>query len=303
MNLTWQLAVCVRLVANAVGTYWGRKMAERNTLAYSLVILYLTASIFSTTVAVVVGQFDLSATTVVIFCIGICNGAAMYFLLMANSKSTSQNGFFTAFDDIAAMILMAIFVPVAVAKINWISVIGILLCIGAAFALAYNNYRKKRTKDTGAIPMVFYLYATLYTILWALAIFTLGFFALKDIGVWRFAAGWYCGSALTALVILAIDLMGGLPHPKEPKHASKGTIVLEGIGLGFSTALALVCQYAAFTVLSLVILQPLFLVSDVLVAIVIGVAFFGEGKKLDWRDTFWILIGIAGFFLVFLLPT
>ena len=300
MNLTWQLAALFRLAANAAGTYWGRKIANRDTFSVSLALLYFTAAAFSVCTAVLFGQFEISRTTLIIGCIGIGNGAAMYFLLMANSKSTAQNGFFTAFDDIGAMVLTAIYIPTTVIVIHERNILGMALCLGAAFGLAYNNYRKKRKQETGAIPMIFYLYAVLYTVLWGIAIFVLGFFAVKDIGVWRFSAAWYTGSALTSLLILAIDGIGLLPHPEKPERASTRTIILEAVGLGLSTSLALVCQYTAFRAVSLIILQPLFLVSDLLVAITIGVVFWGEGRKLDWRDYLYLIVGTAGFLVIFL---
>lgn len=297
---TWQLAVLVRIVAVAVVLYAARKAMGRSTRTLTLFGQLALAAFWTTLIAHWNGQWDLSILTLMPIGVGLLNGLANYLMWNANAISTSRNGFFTAFDDVFAMMLTALVVPGALASLTVSVTFGIVLCIVSAVLLVWVNYRKKKAGSRGVIPMHFYAYAFGYAACWGLAIFAIGYFAVKEVGVWRFVSGWYLGAAFVALGILVLDWRGKIPRPANTERATPSTLFIEILVIGGANSISLVLQYIAFTSVSLLTLQPAFLVMDIIIPILLGVFFFKERQQFGAADMALYGSAAVGFSLVFL---
>ena len=298
MIAVWQTAALVRIPAVGVVWYTSRRAMGRKTRSVTMFLQSFLSFVWTAVVASWMGEFDFSTWSLIALLTGVFNGIAIYLMWNANAISVSKNGFFTAFDDIGAMIITMIAVPLSIVGIHLSTVAGMVICICSALALAYNNWRKKRTSDPGVIPMVFYVYAIGYAIFWGLAIFGIGYLARSGIGIWRFASMWYLGSSLVGAVILLLDLKGSIPK-RPTATAPTRTVVVEAIVLAAAVSIALIFQFLAFGTQSLVVLQPVFLVIDVVMAAIIGIRFYGERKQYDGFDIKSMAVGIVGFALIF----
>ena len=294
----WQTAVLVRLIAVAIVVYGSRKAMARTTRTHTLFGQFALAALWTNVVAIWLGEWSLSLLTFISVGVGLLNGAANFFMWNANAISTSRNGFFTAFDDVAAMALMMLFVPGAAAAVSYSTSLGMALCVVSAVALAWVNYRKIKCGGEGAIAPVFYVYAIGYALSWGIAIFCIGYFAIQQVGVWRFISGWYLGASIATLSIMMLDRSGYVPRPTNLETPKTSIFIREVVTISIANSSALVLQYTAFAAVSLVILQPAFLIMDIVVPLIIGIMVFGEKKQFSKADVVLYGAGALGFFLI-----
>lgn len=271
----------------------------RSTRTWTLFGQLGFAALWTTIVAIWLDEWHFTPAMQIILCVGILNGLANYLMWNANLLSTSRNAFFTAFDDIIAMLLSAVIMPSTLMAFTCSKELGVAFCIVSALLLAYANYRKSKNGVEGVIPMRFYIYALGYTLCWGVAIFAIGAFALKNqASVWQFASGWYLGAAAMALVLVMLDYLGLVPRPASTDRASLPIWLRESFTIGAANSISLVLQFTAFVAVPVVVLQPVFLFTDIIVPLLVGLVIFKEAKQFKLADIVLYGTGVSGFYLI-----
>ncbi len=183
-------------------------------------------------------------------------------------------------DDLIAMALAYYFLNEG-QLLNPPMTAGILLSFAAVALLSHSDYRRKDTTPEGGHPLALYGWIAGYSVIWGVAIFCTRLMALENIGASTFIAGWYSGALLAALVILQLK-----PGARTAITA-RDAILSVGLGCVILTALGL--NYWALAVAPLLIVQPLFLVSEMVLPALIGL--FGFGEKKDYGSAEWCYLG------------
>ncbi len=232
------------------------------------------------------GQLVFNETTLFIFGVGIANGLAAYCQWKAISINLSRNSLFTFFDDVIAVSLSCMILHES-RFINLLSGTGIAASFLAVVFFAIRDYRKKTETGNSLIPASFYFYVGFYSVVWGVATFLMKLWGVQHISVSTFVCFWYAGAWVGSLSIFV--------YVKRYHHQINPPFVRRDFGyvgiMGSMMMIALALGYMAYERAPQTIVQPIFLVSEMVLPALIGLWIFNERKGFRMAD--WFLIGLA----------
>jgi hypothetical protein len=175
---------------------------------------------------------------------------------------------------------------------------GIGLSIVAVILFTVHSYitRSVNPKDQVPVPRVHVLYVGLYSVMLGLGVFFMRAIGLQDIALARFLLNWYGGAGVAA-GLLVLTFRVRLRTPATPVILSRQ----EWWRLAGGSLLILVAvgaAYEAYRMAPQTIVQPLFLVGEMVGPALIGLYMFGEREALARHDLLYFTIGLAGGLLV-----
>ena len=127
-------------------------------------------------------------------------------------------------------------------------------------------------------------------------VFFMRYLGLKDTGLGTFLVNWYGGVIVAALVLILI-------MPEEAKDPTVLPTVPWGdrlriAGLSLVVLTAMSAAYTAYRLAPQTVVQPLFLVGEMIAPALIGLYVFAEREALDRYEQLLFAAGLAGGLLV-----
>jgi hypothetical protein len=171
-------------------------------------------------------------------------------------------------------------------------------CTTAVILFTVHNYISPATgdKDQAPVPRVHFWYVGLYSVILGLGVFFMRYIGLQDIGLGRFLLNWYGGAGLAAgLLVLTFRMR--MHTPAVPLALSRQA----WLRLCGGTLLILVAvgsAYGAYRLAPQTIVQPLFLVGEMVGPALIGLYVFGERETLARHDRLYFALGLGRGLLV-----
>lgn len=228
--------------------------------------------------------------------LGVVGAYGTFYQWKAMAISQTRNALFTFWDDVIAMTLAVVFIGEA-HFITMSVALGITLSFLALFLFIRHGWVKKRGVEADRqIPLRFYGYVAIYSVMWGVAYFGERYWAFKSFPVAGFLLAWYTGTLVTALTLFVL-------------YKDHATDQQDGHPIGMrGLALVFILSSAIFTTMALtivgykapqVIVQPVFFVSEMVLPIVFGFVFFrDERKKFDRIEWLYFAIGAVGALMV-----
>jgi len=268
-----------------------------------LFLQFLFCAILSLITALALGQISLSKTLFTIVIIGFFNGFAAYFQWRAIHINLAKTSLFTFWDDIIAMSL-SFFILHEGKFLNVWSSLGIGIILLSAIVMVFYGYRQKHKSEDKNLEIKTANKENLrllgwvagYSVIWGFATFFMRFFAVEEVGKGTFLSGWYSGALIAATVLLLIH--------KEKTNSDKKSLAIRAkdillVGLlSIFIFLSLGLSYWSFQLAPQTIVQPLFLVGEMVLPALIGLYIFGEIKGFDIKQKALLALGLAGGIIV-----
>jgi hypothetical protein len=229
--------------------------------------------------------------------VGFFTGLAAYAYWRAIDLSLSRTALFAFWDDLLAMGLSYGLLQEGQFLNAWM-LTGIGLSVSAVILFTVHGYvtRSGSPQDEAPVPRVHFLYIGLYSVILGLGVFFMRAIGLQDIALARFLVNWYGGAGVAAgLLVLTFRMR--LRTPAAPVALNRQ----EWWRLGAGSLLILVAvgaAYSAYRLAPQTIVQPLFLVGEMIGPALIGLYVFGERERLARHDQLYFAMGLAGGLLV-----
>jgi len=284
--MNWISLVVLRtLVGNVLGPVLTKVASVKLGRVERFALQYFFASAFTLGVLYMVG-FTLSRTFLLAIGIGFANGFGAYCEWRAVDLSLSKTALFSWGSGLIAALLGYALLDERVA-INPMMASGIALAFFSTMLLAIHEHHVRKKNEMGTSGASVYLWIAGYTVIWGVVIFLERVFAMGGVGTMTFLGGWYFGSFLVGLILLA-----GVWKRTERMFAS---FTLRNIALSASLAFVIVAslglEYWMYRYTPLIVAQPLFLILGAVAPALIGLFYFKEARKFDrWE---WIFYGLG----------
>ncbi len=293
--MPWYVPVVLRIVVTYVALpILVKPLADHPARAPILALQFLGAVGLALPGALILGQGTLHLPIAVV---GFFTGLAAYAYWRAIDLSLSRTALFAFWDDLIAMGLSYGLLREGRFLNAWM-LTGMGLSVLAVILFTVHSYvsRSDRPKDQDPVPRVHFLYIGLYSVTLGLGVFFMRYIGLQDVGLAQFLINWY-GGAWLAVGLLVLTLRARRRTPAAPLALSRQA----WLRLGASSLLILVAvgaAYSAYRVAPQTIVQPLFLVGEMVGPALIGLFVFREREGLARHDQAYFALGLAGGLLV-----
>ncbi len=297
----WWIPVALRiLVVFGIASWVLKKISGMHSRTRRFFLQFLICTILAVLFGLLQGNLIMNTAIVPVVIIGLFNGFAAFCQWKALEINLSKTALFTFWDDIIAM-LLSLFILNESGVLNAGIVGGIILSFCAIIGFAVKDYRKKththiaegKTERTGR--MKFYLYVGIYSVIWGAAVFFMRYFALHLMPVSKFLPAWYFGSFITATGILLLYKEQGQSGTQNLKTVKEKTsFVLWSTAASIVILAGLGITYWSYQLTPLIVVQPLYLVGEMVVPAIIGLFIFNEKKEYSPKDWILMALGIAG---------
>lgn len=134
------------------------------------------------------------------------------------------------------------------------------------------------------------LYILIFSITWGVALFSIRYFSVNHLPVSKFVWCWYLGATLGSLTIFLTTL-----KKQEYKIPKRDLIEVFGLSCTMIGSLAPNYWSMSFADKPQIALQPIYLVSGIILPTLLGLYYFKEIKNFDGYDRFLLcLAALAG---------
>jgi hypothetical protein len=293
--MPWYVPVMFRIVVTYVALpILVKPLAEHPARAPILALQFLGAVGLALPAALILRQGTLHVPIAVV---GFFTGLAAYAYWRAIDLSLSRTALFAFWDDLNAMGLSYGLLHEGQFLNAWM-LTGIGMSVLAVILFTVHSYvtGPASAKDQAPVPRVHFLYVGLYSVILGLGAFFMRYIGLQDVGLARFLLNWYGGAGVAA-GLLVLTFRVRMKTPAVPVALSRQA----WLRLGGGSLLILVAvgsAYGAYRLAPQTIVQPLFLVGEMVGPALIGLYVFGEREALARRDHLYFAIGLAGGLLV-----
>lgn len=272
---------------NVVYPVFLKKVADKADKTRQQFWLYFFSALLSLGLILWTKDFAFKPALLIIIALGILNSAAIYFNFRAVAVSLSKSSALTQFDDIISILLGYIFLN-ETRFLNFTIIIGILLCLGAA--MLFINFKEffSKDKEQSAKKLLFLGYVAGYSVIWGLVGFSMRYFSIEGVSLPEYVFSWYWGAWVGSILLLLFRKK----DVAEEKINKKGFFTLFFAALFMWLSLQL--SFAAFQLAPITIIQPIFLVSELIFPVIIGLFIFKEIKQLSKIEIIALLLGIIG---------
>jgi hypothetical protein len=175
---------------------------------------------------------------------------------------------------------------------------GMGMSVLAVILFSVHSYVSRSTspKDQAPVPTVHFWYVGLYSVILGLGVFFMRYIGLQDVGLARFLLNWYAGAAVAA-GLLVLTFRARMHTPAVPLALSRQAwLCLAGGSLLILVAVG--SAYGAYRLAPQTVVQPLFLVGEMVGPALVGLYVFGERETLARHDQAYFALGLAGGLLV-----
>jgi len=225
---------------------------------------------------------------IIAFVVGIANGIAYYSYLCAIDISQSKSAVFSPFTHMIA-ILLAVFFLDEWKLLTPMTCVGLLLTMIGAFLISSKKLDSTQAGNRKETYRFLRLVAV-YTVIWGIALFCMKAFSSYGLSKLSFVFWWYLGSFIGASII------------KIALKDKSSVISIGGICWMFFLAFLLVINmfftYWAYELAPMVLIQPVFQISNILGLLIVGLFFFRERNSLCRREWCGIGYGSCGAIIV-----
>ncbi len=293
--MPWYVPVVVRILAAYVaGPLLLKPLAAKYAQAKLLLLQFAMCFAVALPLAVALNQHHLDWSIVAV---GGGNGLAAYCYRQAIAISLSRTALFAFWDDLIAMGLSYALLHEG-RFLNTRMLLGIGLSVGAVilFTLHGASQEPPSKEAPERLPLRLYLYAGAYSVMLGFGLFFMRYLGAQDTGLGTFLVNWYGGVIVAALGLLLI-------LPEEAKDPMVLTTVSWGDrlrigGLSLVVLTAMSAAYTAYRLAPQTVVQPLFLVGEMIAPALIGLYVFAEREALDRYEQLLFAAGLAGGLLV-----
>jgi hypothetical protein len=293
--MSWYVPVVLRIIVTYVALpILVKPLAEHPARAPILALQFLGAVGLALPAALILGQGTLHGPTAVV---GFFTGLAAYAYWRAIDLSLSRTALFAFWDDLIAMGLSYGLLREG-QFLNALMLTGMGMSVLAVILFTVHNYISPATsdKDQAPVPRVHFWYVGLYSVILGLGVFFMRYIGLQDIGLGRFLLNWYGGAGMAAgLLVLTFRMR--MHTPAVPLALSRQAW-LRLCGGSLLILVAVGSAYGAYRLAPQTIVQPLFLVGEMVGPALIGLYVFGERNTLARHDQLYFALGLAGGLLV-----
>jgi hypothetical protein len=222
--------------------------------------------------------------------VGFGNGLAAYCYYKAIAMSLSRTALFAFWDDLLAMGLSYGILHEG-QFLNARLLLGIGLSVGAVIGFTVHSTHAPPPSEPSAArpPRRLYLYAGAYSLLVGGGVFFMRYLGVQGTGLGTFLVNWYGGVVVAALLLV-------LPSPDARAALtafSRGHLVRLG-GLSLVTLIALSAAFLAYRLAPQTVVQPLFLVGEMVAPALLGLYVFAEREAFDRWEYLYFGLGLAG---------
>jgi hypothetical protein len=293
--MPWYVPVVVRILAAYVaGPLLLKPIVAQYTQAKLLLLQFAVCFAVALPLAVALHQHRLDWSIVAVGC---GNGLAAYCYRKAIAISLSRTALFAFWDDLIAMGLSYALLHEG-RFLNTRMLLGIGLSVGAVILFTIHGAQPEPpSKEAPArVPLRLYLYAGAYSVMLGFGVFFMRYLGVKDTGLGTFLVNWYGGVLVAALGL-------SLLVPDEAKDPTALPAVpwrdrLRILGLSLVVLTAMSAAYTAYRLTPQTVVQPLFLVGEMIAPALIGLYVFAERAALDRYEQLLFVAGLAGGILV-----
>jgi hypothetical protein len=293
--MPWYVPVVVRMLAAYVaGPLLLKPIVAKYTQAKLLLLQFAVCFAVALPLAVALDQHRLDWTIVAV---GGGNGLAAYCYRKAIALSLSRTALFAFWDDLLAMGLSYALLHEG-QFLNTRMLLGIGLSVGAVILFTLHGaQRESPSKEAHErLPLRLYLYAAAYSIMLGFGVFFMRYLGVQDTGLGTFLVNWYGGVMVAALGLILI-----LPEEAQDPTALPAVPWGDRLRIGGLSLVVLTAMSAAYTAYRLApqtVVQPLFLVGEMIAPALIGLYVFAEREALDRYEQGLFAAGLAGGLLV-----
>jgi hypothetical protein len=228
-----------------------------------------------------------------IVAVGFSNGLAAYCYYKAIALSLSRTALFAFWDDLLAMGLSYTLLHEG-QFLNARLVLGIGVSLGAVLLFTVHSYSQQAQEPTTKrLPMRLYLYAGAYSVILGLGLFFIRYLGVQGTALGTFLVNWYGGIVMAALLLV---LSGA--DPAQAPFTLPWRVLPRLGGLSLVALVAMSGAYGAYRLAPQTVVQPLFLVGEMIAPALIGLYVFGERQALDRQERLYFVLGLAGGLLV-----
>jgi hypothetical protein len=289
--MPWYVPVLLRIgAAYIAGPLLLKPLVDRYAQATLLLLQFLGCLAVALPLAVVWHQHQLDWRIVAV---GFSNGLAAYCYYKAIALSLSRTALFAFWDDLLAMGLSYTLLHEG-QFLNARLVLGIGVSLGAVLLFTVHSYyQQAQEPTTKRLPMRLYLYAGAYSVILGLGLFFIRYLGVQGTALGTFLVNWYGGMVMAALLLV---LSGA--DPAQAPFTLPWRVLPRLGGLSLVALVAMSGAYGAYRLAPQTVVQPLFLVGEMIAPALIGLYVFGERQALDRQERLYFVLGLAGGLLV-----
>jgi hypothetical protein len=289
--MPWYVPVLLRIgAAYIAGPLLLKPLVDRYAQATLLLLQFLGCLAVALPLAVVWHQHQLDWRIVAV---GFSNGLAAYCYYKAIALSLSRTALFAFWDDLLAMGLSYTLLHEG-QFLNARLVLGIGVSLGAVLLFTVHSYSQQAQEPTTKrLPMRLYLYAGAYSVILGLGLFFIRYLGVQGTALGTFLVNWYGGMVMAALLLV---LSGA--DPAQAPFTLPWRVLPRLGGLSLVALVAMSGAYGAYRLAPQTVVQPLFLVGEMIAPALIGLYVFGERQALDRQERLYFVLGLAGGLLV-----
>ena len=289
--MPWYVPVLLRIgAAYIAGPLLLKPLVDRYAQATLLLLQFLGCLAVALPLAMVWHQHQLDWRIVAV---GFSNGLAAYCYYKAIALSLSRTALFAFWDDLLAMGLSYTLLHEG-QFLNARLVLGIGVSLGAVLLFTVHSYSQQAQEPTTKrLPMRLYLYAGAYSAILGLGLFFIRYLGVQGTALGTFLVNWYGGMVMAALLLV---LSGA--DPAQAPFTLPWRVLPRLGGLSLVALVAMSGAYGAYRLAPQTVVQPLFLVGEMIAPALIGLYVFGERQALDRQERLYFMLGLAGGLLV-----
>jgi hypothetical protein len=209
----------------------------------------------------------------------------------------SRTALFAFWDDLIAMGLSYALLHEG-QFLNPGMLVGIGLSVGAVILFTLHGAQPEPPSKEAPerLPRRLYLYAGAYSVMLGFGVFFMRYLGVKHTGLATFLVNWYGGVLLAAWglsLLLPEEATDPIALPAVPWRDR-----LRILGLSLVVLTAMSAAYTAYRLAPQTVVQPLFLVGEMIAPALIGLYVFAERAALDRYEQGLFAAGLAGGLLV-----
>jgi len=287
--------VVVRILAAYVaGPLLLKPIVDKYSQAKLLLLQFAVCFALALPLAVALDQHRLDWTIVAV---GGGNGLAAYWYRQAIAISLSRTALFAFWDDLLAMGLSYAILHEG-QFLNVRMLLGIVVSVGAVILFTVHGAHQKHPSKEARehTPLRLYLYAGAYSVMLGFGLFFMRYLGVQDTGLGTFLVNWY-GGVIVAALVLILTLAEEAQDPTALTAVSWGDRLRIG-GLSLVVLVAMSAAYTAYRLAPQTVVQPLFLVGEMIAPALIGLYVFAEREALDRHEQLVFAAGLGGGLLV-----
>lgn len=211
---------------------------------------------------------------------GSMSSLASYYHWRAMEKSISKTTLLDQFDDAMAFSLACIFLGEG-KFITPLLVGGMLVSLSAAIAFVWRHKEKE-----GIPPMLWWV--AISGAIWGVTMFGTRYFATNNVPLTTYGLAWNAGSYLGALTIRYAYAK------KEAGDLLSRRRIGAIVPFAILAAITLSCHFLSKAYAPLVVVQPIYQLTGLVIPTLIGLLLYEEKKGLTWKDGLLLLASATG---------